>query len=113
MDRRTQGVGLDQIKSIFSLTALGILGQVGCLTITVIAVAIAGGLALDSLFNTRPWITLGLVLVSIPVTLFLMVKIVLAAASRLQTDSHPAGAANEQEAPLLKEEPLGNHSGEH
>ncbi|MBN1267850.1 MAG: AtpZ/AtpI family protein [Anaerolineales bacterium] len=103
---------MKQFKSVFNLAAFGILGQVGCLTITIIAVAIGGGLLLDSYFQTRPWIMLGLVLVSIPVTLFLMVKIVLGAAPKLQMDSLPVGSDKIQEAPLNEEEPLGEHSGE-
>jgi len=112
MNRQTKGIRGEQIKGVFSLAALGILGQVGCLTISILAVAITGGMLLDSYFGTRPWIMLGLVLVSIPVTLILMVRIVITAAPKLQMDSFPVDLQEKQDSPLNEEEPLGERSGE-
>ncbi len=56
--------------------------QVGCLTVVVILLALGAGLWLDSRLGTKPWFTLGLVLASIPVSLYLVVRLALSAARR-------------------------------
>jgi hypothetical protein len=66
------------------MALLGVIGQTGCLTLVIVLVALGAGLWLDSQFHTRPLFTLILVLGSIPVTLFLMVRLVLSAAPRIQ-----------------------------
>ena len=58
--------------------------QIGCLTVVVILGALALGLWLDSVFGTRPWFTLGLVLASIPVSLAALVRVALVTARRAQ-----------------------------
>lgn len=67
------------------LTALaGVVGQVGCLTLAIVLIAMFGGLWLDSQLGTRPWITLGLILLSVPLTFFLVLRTVLSKADRIQ-----------------------------
>ncbi|MDW8069517.1 MAG: AtpZ/AtpI family protein [Anaerolineae bacterium] len=56
--------------------------QIGCLTLVVILLALGAGLWLDSRLGTKPWFTLGLVLASIPVSLYLVVRLALSAARR-------------------------------
>jgi len=76
------------------------LGQVGCLTILVIGVALAAGLWLDQQFGTKPLFTLALVLGSIPVTLILMVRVLTAGMARFRTQaggSTPAAADEEED----------------
>ena len=75
------------------------LGQVGCLTILVIGVALAAGLWLDSQFGTKPIFTLALVLGSIPVTLVLMVRVLTVGMARLRNPAGgiPEAAAREEE----------------
>jgi hypothetical protein len=81
------------------LALLGLIGQVGCLTLVIIVAALVAGLWLDSRFDTRPLFTLVLVLGSIPVTLFVMFRLVLSAAPRLQTNAGPpATAASEEDS---------------
>lgn len=63
---------------------MGILAQVGCLTLTIILVALLAGLWLDGQFSSRPLFTVGLVVLSIPITLFLMYRVVMRSASRIQ-----------------------------
>ncbi len=58
--------------------------QIGCLTVVVILGALALGLWLDKVLGTRPWLTLGLVLGSIPVSLALVVYVALKTARRAQ-----------------------------
>jgi|GEM_PF-2846306 len=58
--------------------------QIGCLTVVVILLALGAGLWLDSRLGTEPWFTLGLVLASIPVSLYMVVRLALSAARRVQ-----------------------------
>jgi MFS-type transporter involved in bile tolerance (Atg22 family) len=87
-------------------TLAGVLGQVGCLTVLIIAGAIIAGLWLDNQFQTRPFITLGLVIASIPVTLFLMVRIVLAMSERIESATSQALAGDQ---PKEEESEGGKH----
>lgn len=50
-------------------------GQVGILILVIVVAALIGGMALDTKLDTRPWFTIGLVLVSIPVSILLMIFI--------------------------------------
>ncbi len=61
-----------------------IAGQVGCLTLFIIFVALFAGLWLDHLFGTKPLFTLILLIGSVPVTLFLMFRVVKAATDRIK-----------------------------
>ncbi len=80
------------------LALLGLIGQVGCLTLVIIVAALVAGLWLDRQFDTRPLFTLILVLGSIPVTLFIMFRLVLSVVPRLQlTAGAPAKAVPEEE----------------
>jgi hypothetical protein len=74
------------------MAVAGILGQVGCLTTALVLLALVGGLWLDAQFGTRPVLTLALVLGSVPVALYLMFRIVLAGARRVQSGkANPTG----------------------
>src|SRR5512141_1701877 len=59
----------------FNTFLIVVVGQMGCLTVLIIALAVAAGLWLDSTFHTKPGITLVLVLGSVPVSIFLMLVI--------------------------------------
>jgi multisubunit Na+/H+ antiporter MnhG subunit len=74
-------------KNIFSLVLIGILVQAGCLTFFLVGAAIILGLWLDSRFNTRPLLTIMLVLASVPVTMYLLYRVAVTGASRLQRRS--------------------------
>jgi len=50
-------------------------GQAGCVTVVIILLAVALGLWLDSLIGRRGLCTLGLVIISIPFSLALMIKL--------------------------------------
>jgi len=71
-----------------ALAIAGVLVQVGCLIILVILAALGGGLFLDTRFNSRPLFTLLLVLGSIPITFYLLLRIVRSSTKRLQQASH-------------------------
>jgi uncharacterized membrane protein YedE/YeeE len=66
------------------LALAGLLGQVGCVTLLVILAALGIGLWLDSQLDSRPLFVLVLVLGSVPVTIYLMVRIVLTGMARIQ-----------------------------
>lgn len=67
-------------KSAVTITVVG----VAVITFVILLVAIFGGLWLDRVLNTRPWITIGLVMASIPVTIILMFRLVKIATSRIK-----------------------------
>jgi len=81
----------------FNLTLAAIAGQVGCLTMVIILAALFGGLWLDSRLGTKPMFTIGLLFISIPITLLLMFWVVKAATSRLQTGSEQKPAQTQTE----------------
>jgi F0F1-type ATP synthase assembly protein I len=58
--------------------------QVGCITVIIIVGALLLGLLLDNLLGTKPVLTIVLILVSIPISLFSVVRIALSAARRIQ-----------------------------
>lgn len=85
------------------LALTGVLGQVGCLTLIIIIVALVAGLWLDDYFQTRPLFTLILVLASVPLTLYLMVRIVLSFAPKIESMSSGAAGELSQEDPQVGE----------
>lgn len=77
-----------------NLTLAGAAGQVGCVTLIIILVAVLAGLWLDSRFQTRPVFTFVLLIASIPVSLAAMLFIV-----RLFTSKIKAGPPEENQSP--------------
>lgn len=73
-------------QRLLNLTLVGVVSQVGCLTLVIILAALFFGLFLDNRFDTRPWFTIGLVLASVPVSLVLMVIISRAAVKKIHPD---------------------------
>ena len=62
----------------------GIVGQVGCLTVIIIGLALGAGLLLDRFLGTRPIFTILLLVGSVPISLYIIVRISLTAAGRAQ-----------------------------
>ena len=60
-------------------------GEVGYLTSLVLIAALFGGMWLDNQFNTQPLFTVGLLVISVPITLVAMVWIVKKTTSRMQS----------------------------
>jgi len=79
-----------QTQGELALWITGLLGQVGCLTAALIVVALLAGLWLDQQFATKPVFTLILLMGSVPVTIYLMIRIVLRGMARLQTSQDGA-----------------------
>ena len=67
-----------------NMTMASIAGQVGCLTLAVIFAALFAGLWLDRYLDTKPLFTIVILLGSVPVTLFLMFRLVKAATDRIK-----------------------------
>jgi len=74
----------NRFQYAMNLTLASIAGQVGCLTLVIIFVALFGGLWLDRFLDTKPLFTIILLIGSVPVTLFLMFRVVKAATSRIK-----------------------------
>ncbi len=64
-----------------------VVGQVGCLVIVLVGLALGGGLLLDRLLNTRPIFTVLLMVGSVPVALYLTVRVSLSAVARAQQNT--------------------------
>lgn len=77
---------MKQNQQQINQTALlaGIIGQVGCITVILVAIALGAGVLLDNLLGTRPVFTILLLVGSVPVTLYLIVRMSLTAVGRLQ-----------------------------
>lgn len=76
--------GKDRFQYAMNLTLASIAGQVGCLTLVIIFVALFAGLWLDRYLDTKPLFTIVLLIGSVPVTLFLMFRVVKVATSRIK-----------------------------
>ena len=57
----------------FNTLLIVLVGQMGCLTVIVIALSVLLGLWLDSTFHTKPIFTLALLLAGVPVSVISMV----------------------------------------
>ena len=74
--------GDDRQGVVHGLALASVVSQVGCVTVVVIMGALIVGLVLDKTFDTRPVFTLLLLLGSIPVSLYLLVRIAFSTAAR-------------------------------
>ena len=81
-----------------NLTLAAVAGQVGCLTLVIVLAALFGGLWLDSNFQTKPMFTVGLMVLSVPVTLVAMVWVVRTATSKIQTKVEPNSEEFEEDS---------------
>jgi F0F1-type ATP synthase assembly protein I len=97
----------DRANTALKMTLAGVIGQVGCLTLAIIAVALFAGLWLDNQFHTRPIFTLVLVIASVPLTIYLMFRIVLSVAPKIQvnTEKLVSSTKKEEEEPEVGEQP--------
>ncbi|MBN2304139.1 MAG: AtpZ/AtpI family protein [Anaerolineae bacterium] len=70
-----------------NLALTSMVGQAGCATLVVILAALFAGLYLDSRLDTRPLFTLGLLLISIPISLYSMVWLMMSAIGSLKLEN--------------------------
>ncbi|HEY3311891.1 MAG TPA: AtpZ/AtpI family protein [Anaerolineales bacterium] len=69
---------------VYNLTLAAVAGQVGCLTLVIIFGALIAGLWLDRYFATKPLFTILLMIASMPITLYLMFRVVQGATNRIR-----------------------------
>lgn len=72
------------------LAVVGLLGQVGCLTLVIVLGSLGLGLWLDARMGTRPLFTLVLVVGTLPATIYLIYRIALRGITRLQQITQPS-----------------------
>jgi F0F1-type ATP synthase assembly protein I len=82
--------------STLNLTLAAVAGQVGCLTLAIIFAALFLGLWLDNRFDSRPWITIILMIGSVPVTLVLMFWVVRKTTARFTSGSGQKSNTDEE-----------------
>lgn len=81
--------------------ALAVLtANVGCLTVLIIAAAMLSGLWLDGVFSSKPWFTLGLIALSLPVSIFAMFFVVRWTTSKMQLKDFPTKSVSKKEIDL-------------
>jgi F0F1-type ATP synthase assembly protein I len=74
-----------QVVNQMSLTLALVIGQAGCVTLVIVILAVLAGLWLDQALGTRPTFTLILILGSIPVSLFTLIKVLKTALPKMET----------------------------
>ncbi len=77
-----KGKNQDEFRTAVIMTVVWVAG----LTLVVIFAALLAGLWLDKVLNSRPWLTIILIIVSIPVTIYLTLRVVRSATARIQPD---------------------------
>lgn len=89
----------DKKLSIVNVTLAIVACQVGFLTLVIVLGAILGGLWLDNRFHTRPTITIVLLLVSIPISVFVMLAVVRSAVARIKASEKKVNEIQSEEEP--------------
>jgi F0F1-type ATP synthase assembly protein I len=74
-----------------------LIGQMGCLTLVVIALSVLVGLWLDNAFHTKPIFALVLLLAGIPVSVILMVFVGRKTLDRFRLQSGGTGTKQKEE----------------
>jgi ABC-type transport system involved in cytochrome c biogenesis permease subunit len=85
---RPEDKNQNAFKSAVTITVIG----VAAITFIVIFLALFAGRWIDGLLSTKPIFTIGLVIISIPVTIVLMLRLVKVATSRLKPDQSKPSA---------------------
>ncbi len=84
-------------KQIHEATALAnVVGQVGCLVVVMIGLALGGGMLLDDLLGTDSIFTVLLMVGSVPVSLFVTMRLSLRAVARAQQKLSEANEMEEE-----------------
>lgn len=101
MGQPSRGTQPSRVKNLAYAT---IAGQTGCLVLVFIIGALIGGLALDAQFQVRGPFTIGCLLLSIPVSLFFMVRIALESVRLIQQNQPVAKPAPRLQQQRTQEE---------
>jgi hypothetical protein len=81
-----------------NITLLIVTGAGGCVTVLIILAAMGVGLWLDRRFDSRPWITVGLMIASVPLTLVAMYWVARKTTARFSPDRGKQPEKLEEEA---------------
>lgn len=73
-------------RKLLNFTLAGVIAPVGVLTFIIVLGAVLGGRWLDAQLGTHPWFTIGLVLVSIPISLVVMLAVARLAISKFKAN---------------------------
>ena len=74
-----------------------VVGQVGCLVVFIVFIALGAGILLDKLLGTKALFTVLLMVGSVPVALYLVVRISLTAVARAQNRLEEKADDSEEE----------------
>lgn len=80
----------------FNTLLIVLIGQMGCLTLVVIALSVLAGLWLDNTFHTKPIFTLVFLLAGVPVSVILMVFVGRKTLERFKLKGRAAGTEEKQ-----------------
>ena len=86
MTRSNRPADANRKFSIMNVTLAVVAGQVGCLTLLIVLAAVLGGLWLDQYFQTKPVLTIALLVVSIPISLVVMLGVVRSATRKIKVE---------------------------
>ena len=75
---------VDRSRYVLNLSLAGVAGQVGCVTVLLVFGSLFAGMWLDRVLGTRPLLTVGLLLGSVPVTILIMFWLVKSAVAKIQ-----------------------------
>ena len=75
----------------------GVIGQVGCVVVIIIGLALGAGILLDRFLETRAIFTVLFMVGSVPVALYITVRISMTAVSRAQQTFEEKENANQAE----------------
>jgi F0F1-type ATP synthase assembly protein I len=84
----------DRRQYAYNLTMAAVAGQVGCLTLVIIFGALIAGLWLDRSFATKPLFTMLFMIGSMPVTVYVMFRVVQGATSRIKSGTEKKSNEN-------------------
>jgi F0F1-type ATP synthase assembly protein I len=82
-------------QSAFNITLVAVVGQVGCLTTLIVLTALFIGIWLDNQFRTQPIFTVGLMIISVPITLVIMIWIVRFTVTKLKINRQSKDSTEE------------------
>ena len=82
----------------FNLILAGLIGQVGCLTLGIIFAALILGLWLDNLLDSKPILTILLLVGSVPLTVIAMLFVVRKAAAKIKINTTQSENSLQEEA---------------
>ena len=88
---------VDRKQRMLNLTLASVAAQAGCLTLIIVLVATFAGIWLDGHFHSRPWFTIGLLIVSVPISVLTMVYVTRLAVSKIKTEQKDQARAHSEE----------------